>query len=122
MHDFKTITGFDTPAEFEAYEKGREHEEAVLLKFIENWKGETNSLLGGLLARKVMESPVVSAASILYPELEFVLAQLRKICKHLPADIVGCEQLIKRVENTLALANEATKPFTTKDTKKWHKA
>ena len=44
---------FETPAELEAYEKGREHEEKTIVNFIQNWNGETNSVIGKLLADKV---------------------------------------------------------------------
>jgi hypothetical protein len=47
------ITGFETPSELSAYEKGMEHEEKTIVKFIENWNGETNSVIGKLLADKV---------------------------------------------------------------------
>jgi len=50
---YKEITGFETPSELAAYEKGREHEEKTIVKFIQDWKGETNSGLGQLLADKV---------------------------------------------------------------------
>jgi hypothetical protein len=50
---YKEITGFETPAELAAYEKGREDEEKTIIKFIQDWKGETNSGLGQLLADKV---------------------------------------------------------------------
>jgi hypothetical protein len=53
MKGYKEITGFETPAELLAYEKGREHEEKTIVKFIQDWKGETNSGLGQLLADKV---------------------------------------------------------------------
>jgi hypothetical protein len=53
MKDYKEITGFETPSELAAYEKGREHEEKTIVKFIENWNGETNSHLGQLLADKL---------------------------------------------------------------------
>jgi len=52
-NSYKEITGFDTPSELAAYEKGREHEEVVILRFIEGWDGQTNSTLGGLLAKKL---------------------------------------------------------------------
>jgi hypothetical protein len=53
MKGYKEITGFETPAELLAYEKGREHEEKTIVKFIQDWKGETNSVIGQLLADKV---------------------------------------------------------------------
>ena len=53
MKDYKEITGFETPSELAAYEKGREHEQKTIVKFIENWNGETNSGLGQLLADKL---------------------------------------------------------------------
>jgi hypothetical protein len=49
----KGITGFNTMAEYEAYNKGRADEEKVILKFIEEWNGETNSEMGSLLASKL---------------------------------------------------------------------
>jgi cell division protein FtsB len=53
LNGYKYITGFETPSELSAYEKGREHEEKTIVKFIQDWKGETNSVIGQLLADKV---------------------------------------------------------------------
>lgn len=55
LADFKKITGWDTPAEMEAYEKGREHEEELMIRFIQAWDGETNSGFGRILADKFKE-------------------------------------------------------------------
>ena len=38
--------------ELAAYEKGRLHEETVLLKWIKDWDGSTNSAMGELLKDK----------------------------------------------------------------------
>jgi hypothetical protein len=54
-HDFKEVTGFDTPVELAAYEKGREDEQAAVIKFIKNWSGKTNSHVGKLLYSKFIE-------------------------------------------------------------------
>jgi hypothetical protein len=43
------ITGFRTLAEMAAYEKGQEHREAVLIGFIKEWDGSTNSIFGKIL-------------------------------------------------------------------------
>ena len=48
----KTITGYETPAEFHAYQDGMDAEERVIVKFIEDWDGETNSELGKILMEK----------------------------------------------------------------------
>lgn len=45
----KEITGWDTPEERAAYDKGREDEEKVIIKFITKWDGKTNSGMGELL-------------------------------------------------------------------------
>ncbi len=50
--DFKEITGFDSPKELAAYERGREHESATTLKWIEGWDGATNSGMGQILIDK----------------------------------------------------------------------
>lgn len=50
------ITGFATPEELSAYEKGRIHEEAAIAKFIENWNGEVNSEMGSLLFNKSVKN------------------------------------------------------------------
>ena len=50
--DYKQVTGFNNPAELAAYEKGRLHEETVLLKWIKDWDGSTNSAMGELLKDK----------------------------------------------------------------------
>lgn len=55
VEEFKKITGFDTPKEFEAYEKGRLHEQTVLCDFVSNWAGNTNSELGARLHAKFLE-------------------------------------------------------------------
>lgn len=53
MKIHKDITGFQTPAELTAYEKGRNDEEKVMVKFIGDWQpNETNSVIGQLLADK----------------------------------------------------------------------
>lgn len=49
----KEITGFDTAAEWHAYNKGREDEEKTIFKFIEEWNGETNSTAGQILYDKL---------------------------------------------------------------------
>lgn len=51
--DIKEVTGFYTMAEYQAYTKGREDEEKVTMKFIEEWDGSTNSAAGALLASKM---------------------------------------------------------------------
>ncbi len=48
----KSITGWNSQAEYEAYDKGRADEEDVLIAFIEKWTGSTNSALGSLLNSK----------------------------------------------------------------------
>lgn len=54
MKGHKEITGFQTPSELAAYEKGRIDEEKVMVKFIGDWQpNETNSVLGQLLADKI---------------------------------------------------------------------
>ena len=53
--DFKQITGFDTPAELTAYEKGRTHEQITIYNWIEKWDGSTNSGMGDLLMEKFRE-------------------------------------------------------------------
>lgn len=50
--DFKFNTGFYTHAELDAYEKGREHEESVILKWIGDWDFSANSVIGSLLMDK----------------------------------------------------------------------
>lgn len=47
--EHKKITGFNTPEESIAYDKGREDEETVLINWIINWDGSTNSRLGQIL-------------------------------------------------------------------------
>ncbi len=50
--DFKEITGFDSMKELASYERGREHESATTLKWIEDWDGTTNSGMGQILMDK----------------------------------------------------------------------
>lgn len=49
------ITGFDTPEEWRAYEKGRTDEETVLVDWIKKWNGGANSSLGKILHDKIIE-------------------------------------------------------------------
>lgn len=51
--DIKEVTGFNTMAEYQAYTKGRGDEQTVIMKFIEEWDGSTNSAAGALLASKL---------------------------------------------------------------------
>jgi uncharacterized FlaG/YvyC family protein len=56
MKGYKDITGFESPSELAAYEKGREHQENVMVKFIDDWTpNETNSVIGQLLADKTKQ-------------------------------------------------------------------
>lgn len=47
----KEITGFWTVAEWGAYELGREHEQKIIMKYIEEWDGSTNSVFGSLMQK-----------------------------------------------------------------------
>ena len=53
--DFKEVTGFNTPEELSAYEKGREHEGRVIVDWIKKWNGKTNSVMGQILYNKFKE-------------------------------------------------------------------
>jgi hypothetical protein len=53
LEEFVKITGFNTPVEMSAYEKGRQHEEQAMMDWIEKWEGSVNSGLGELLRKKV---------------------------------------------------------------------
>lgn len=46
-------TGFYTMAEAEAYDLGRNHEQKVMVKFVKDWDGKTNSAMGSLLMEAV---------------------------------------------------------------------
>lgn len=48
--EYLQITGFATPAEYQAYEIAREHEESTIVNFIEQWNGATNSYMGNVLS------------------------------------------------------------------------
>lgn len=48
------VTGFDTYIEWSAYEKGRKHEQSTISKWIEKWDGSTNSAMGDLLGKKLI--------------------------------------------------------------------
>ena len=52
---FKQITGWDTPEEMAAFEKGKEVEEAMIIRYIKEWQGETRSVLGQILSKKFAE-------------------------------------------------------------------
>lgn len=47
--EFKRVTGFATPQEWEASEEAYEKGQELMMKFISEWKGERNSALGNLL-------------------------------------------------------------------------
>lgn len=49
------ITGHNSPKEYAAYEKGREDEQEVIMKWIEEWNGSSNSVMGALLKKKFNE-------------------------------------------------------------------
>lgn len=53
---------------------------------------------------------LIAASPELYNELEFTLEQLRNFEKYLPASVIGCQQLIKRVENVLSKARGENPP------------
>ena len=53
--EFKAMTGWDTPAEWYAYDKGYEDCQELMLKFIAKWTGKTNSGLGQALHNKFTE-------------------------------------------------------------------
>jgi hypothetical protein len=53
--DFKQVTGHNSPKEMIAYEKGREDEQEVIMKWIEQWDGSSNSAMGTLLKKKFDE-------------------------------------------------------------------
>lgn len=52
MQTIKEITGWNTPEEWCAYEKGRQDEADVIEEWIKNWDGTTNSAIGSLLIEK----------------------------------------------------------------------
>lgn len=70
--DFKEVTGFDTPAELTAYEKGLDHAEKTIMKFIKSWDGSTNSVMGEALAKHLKPTPV---------EADFETALEAECCK-----------------------------------------
>jgi len=43
------IIGFHTLEELAAYEKGRDHEQNVIIDFLGKWEGSTNSVMGQIL-------------------------------------------------------------------------
>lgn len=47
--EHKKITGFNTPAEYSAYELGRQHEQNVIADWIIKWDGNENSAMGKIL-------------------------------------------------------------------------
>lgn len=53
--DHKNITGQPTVVASEHYDKGREDEQEVVTKWIEDWDGSTNSVMGALLMKKLKE-------------------------------------------------------------------
>lgn len=55
MVSFKQITGFDTHEEMSAYEKGREHEQKVMMQNIEKWDGKGNSAFGTAMRKKFIQ-------------------------------------------------------------------
>jgi hypothetical protein len=55
VEQYKSVTGFNTPEEWAAYEKGREDEMKVVIAWINKWKGEINSEMGTILHNKFNE-------------------------------------------------------------------
>ena len=53
--DHKAITGFDTPEEYAAYEKGRSDEQLVTTNWVQKWDGSTNSVMGAIITDKSHE-------------------------------------------------------------------
>lgn len=53
--EHEKITGWKTWEESYAYEKGREDEEIVMLKWIKSWDGSVNSGMGSILMKKFNE-------------------------------------------------------------------
>lgn len=53
--EHKAICGFETPAEFAAFEKGYEACQETTWQWIEGWDGADNSQMGQLLKRKFKE-------------------------------------------------------------------
>ena len=49
----ETVTSFSTAEENNAYEKGREYERGVMLKFVENYDGHTSSIMGSVLSKTI---------------------------------------------------------------------
>ena len=47
--------GFKIDEEWLAYEKGKQDEETLFLRFISKWNGETNSRVGELLVKKLKQ-------------------------------------------------------------------
>lgn len=47
--EFQEVTGFNSPEEMLAYEQGYEAAQQAMMKYIAEWKGETNSALGTAL-------------------------------------------------------------------------
>lgn len=71
-------TGFATIAEAEAYDKGREHGENSIYKFLQDWKpGNANSALGTWLQRlhdkQAMPSKVWNLAKRLKHQEDYIL-------------------------------------------------
>ena len=55
VEKYKSVTGFNTPEEWNAYEKGKEDEEKIIIEWIKKWRGGINSSLGVLLHNKFNE-------------------------------------------------------------------
>lgn len=64
--EHQKITGHNTITESEKYDKGRDDEQEVVMEWIKNWDGSTNSALGTLLMKKLKE---VAANKIFGPHI-----------------------------------------------------
>lgn len=73
MDTSKKPHGFNTDEEWIAYEQGKEHQERLLIEFIENWNFSTNSRLSKVLFDKFNE---VESHSV---ELLEILTHLRSL-------------------------------------------
>lgn len=53
--EYKKITGHKTPEERKAWDDGYDAATKVIIKYIENWKGQTTSKMGDILSKKMKE-------------------------------------------------------------------
>lgn len=104
--EMENITGWKTIAENMAYDKGRQHEQTSIKRFVTDWKiGESNSVFGTILQTK-FEALQASHAK-LYESLKYTMSRIADSdCKNL----LGHIEIKNALEEIVEEAKKLIKP------------